>query len=238
MKRLRSTTVRTRAWLASLLTAAALPVAAQQSDLAVGISSSLVSRGLLLGRREPSLQANAAYYAANGLYAGISAATLRFATERDRAVQVAARAGALATLSGDWMAAAGFQHVAYPFDANWDGFGYDEATVGLAYADLAVLTVSLLRHSAEYAAAKGRNSHAIDLSGRWPLRPGLALTAGLGYHDLHARGYGYAYGHAGVGWRVGRATLDLAYTVTDSTAKEHFGAAAADHWAASVLWHF
>jgi hypothetical protein len=218
---------------------AALPAAAQQADVAAGVSSSLVNRGIVLGRREPSLQGAAAYYAANGFYAGIAAATLRFPSEQDRAVQVTARAGWLARLSGDWMATFAIQRVAYPFDSNWDSFAYDEAGVGVAYADLFAITFSQIRHTGLYAPAMSRSSRAVDLIGRWPLRPGVALTGGVGYYDLEARyGYSYAYGHAGIGVRLGRASFDLAYTMTDGTAKANFGAAAADHWTASLFWHF
>jgi hypothetical protein len=240
MTRRRSITVGRGAALAALLGPLVAPATAQQSDIAAGISSSLVTRGIVLGRREPSLQANAAYYAANGFYAGVSGATLRFPTEANRAVQLTARAGWLLPFAGDWMATFGLQRVAYPFDDEWGAFAYDEASVGVAYADLAALTVSQLRYSGGYDQAASQRSWAVDLIGRYPLQQqGWSLTAGIGYYDLKARyGYGYTYGHAGVGLRLGRAGIDLAYTLTDSTAKAHFGAAAADHWTASVFWHF
>src|SRR2546423_1587723 len=179
--------------LAALLGCAVLPAAAQQSDVAVGVSSSLVTRGIVLGRREPSLQASAAYYAANGLYAGISAATLRFPTEDHRAVQLVAKGGWLLPLADDWTAILSLQHFAYPFDPSWDGFAYDELSAGVAYGDLAPASVSLLRHADDYAAGS-RTSVAADVVGRYPLRHGLSLAAGLGWHDLHRRyGFGYAY---------------------------------------------
>jgi len=221
-----------------LLSLGAVASRAQQFDLTAGVSSSLVSRGIVLGRSEPSLQASAAYYAAGGGYVGLSAATLRFPSEEHRAVQVAARAGWLLPLSGQWIAHAGVQHVAYPFDPSWNSFAYDEATVGLAYGDLAVASVSMLLHSDDYQAGS-RVSAAADLVGRYPLARGFSLTGGLGVHDMHCRyGFAYAYGHAGIGWRQGRASVDLAYTFTDATAKAQFGSRAADRWTGAVLWHF
>jgi uncharacterized protein (TIGR02001 family) len=226
------------ALLAALLGCVVVPAAAQQSDAAIGVSSSLVTRGIVLGRREPSLQASAAYYATNGLYAGISAATLRLPSEQHHAVQVAAKGGLLLPLRSDWTATLSLQHFAYPFDPSWEGFGYDEASAGLAYGDVAAMSVSFLRHAGDYAAGS-RSSMAADLVGRYPLRPGLALAAGIGWHDLHRRyGFGYGYGHAGVALRVGRASLDLAYTFTDATARERFGPNADNRWTASVMWHF
>lgn len=234
-----STRNRRHAWLAALLPGlAALAAHAQQTDLAVGASSSLLSRGILLGRDEPSVQASAAYYAPGGGYAALSVATLRFPFEHDRALQVVAKAGWLAPLSADWVATASVQRIAYPFDPEWRGFAYDELSVGLAYADLAVGSVSLLRHADEDGSG-GRTSTAFDLVGRYPLGHGLAASAGVGYHDLQRRyGYRYAYGHAGLGLRRGSASLDLAYTLTDATAKARLGANAADRWTATVAWHF
>jgi len=197
-----------------------------------------VSRGVLLGRNEPSLQASAAYYAAGGVYAGLSTATLRFPGESPRTVQIAARVGLLRALGDDWQARVGLQHFGYPFDAAWSGFAYDELTVGMGWADQWVASVSVLRHADDYAAGS-RYSMSWDAVGRLPLRPGVALAAGIGYHDLHRRwGYGYVYGHAGLGLRLGPASLDLAYTMTDATAKARFGANAADRWTASVLWRY
>jgi hypothetical protein len=211
---------------------------AQQVDLTAGISSSLVSRGLLLGRDEPSLQASAAYYAPGGGYVGLSAATLRFYGEAHRAVQLAAKAGWLFPVAGDWMGHVAVQHLAYPFDPGWNGFAYDEATVGLANADIAAASLSVLHHGDDYAAGS-RTSAAADVVARYPLPRGFALTAGLGVHDLHRRyGYRYAYGHAGIGWRMGRASIDLAYTFTDAAAKAQLGDRAADRWTGTVLWRF
>jgi hypothetical protein len=184
------------------------------------------------------VQASAAYYAPGGAYIALSAATLRFPGEAHRAVQIATRLGFLHSLDADWQANVGVQHIGYPFDPSWSGFSYDELSAGLAYADLVVASVSVLRHADDYAAAS-RTSTAWDVVGRLPLRRGVALAAGIGYHDLQRRWhYGYAYGHAGFGLRLGPATVDLAYTVTDATAKERFGRNAADRWTASLLWHF
>jgi hypothetical protein len=228
-----------RGTLALLLACLAAGAArAQQVDVSAGVSSSLVSRGILLGRNEPSLQASVAYTGAGGGYVALSAATLRFPGEAHRAWQVAAKAGWLVPLAGEWIGHLVVQHLAYPFDPSWDAFAYDEASVGIAYADRVVASVSLLRHSGDYAAG-GRTSVAADLVARHPLSHGFSLSAGLGVHDLHRRdGYAYAYGHAGIGWRLGRTGIDLAYTFTDAAAKAQLGDRAANRWTGTVLWQF
>lgn len=211
---------------------------AQETNLVLGLNSGVVIRGLLLGRNEPSVQAAATFYGASRWLAGIGFTSLRSPSDDAGAWLVTGKVGYVWTLSEDWGAQLDYARYAYPSSESLRPFDRDELNATFLYRDLVALSVSGLRN-ARLDDGGSRASVAYDLTGRYPVRPGLSLIAGVGYQDLHRRsGFGYAYGHGGIGVRMGQARFEMSYIMTDTTAKAQYGEGASDRWAAGLTWTF
>jgi uncharacterized protein (TIGR02001 family) len=211
---------------------------AQETNLVLGLSSGVVIRGLLLGRNEPSVQAAATFYGATRWLAGIGAVSLRSPSDDAGAWLITGKVGYVWSLSEDWGAQLDYGRYAYPSSESLRPFDRDELNATFLYRDLVALSVSGLRN-ARLDDGGSRASVAYDLTGRYPVRPGLSLIAGIGYQDLHRRsGFGYAYGHGGIGVRMGQARFEMSYIMTDATAKAQYGAGASNRWAAGLTWAF
>lgn len=214
-------------------------VQAQETDVTVGLSTGPVLRGIALGPEGISAQMAASYYSAARWFVTFGATTLRQPSNAPRTLQLTERVGYTWTLSSDWGAQLDYSHYTYPLDSSLRPFRYDEVGTTFAYRDLAFMSISVLRRTNAGYDDGSRWSFAYDLVGRQPLRPGLAMTAGVGYEDRHRQsGFGYAYGHVGLGARVDAAQLEVSYILTDNTAKARFGARASNRWAASLRWSF
>lgn len=211
---------------------------AQETDLTIGVSSGPVLRGIALGPEGISAQAAVGYYSTERWFVTVGAATLRWSSDDPRTVQLTPRVGYAWDLSGDWGAQLDYAHYGYPLASALRAFEHDELGTTIAYRDLAFISVAGLR-SANAGADGGRWSLAYDLVGRVPLRLASAMTAGVGFRDLHHEsGFGYWYGHLGIGTRIDAAHLEMSYIATDNTAKARFGARASNRWTASLTWNF
>lgn len=225
-------------FLMILLIFCCISARAQETDLTVGLSSGVVMRGIALGREEPSLQAMATYYSTAGWLVGIGGATLRSQAEQNQVVLLTGKLGYAWPLSDDWSAELDYVRYAYRSSISLRPFAHDELGARITYRDLAVLSISGLSN-ARLSTGGNRTSFAYDLTGHYPLRDGFSLAAGVGYQDLNRRlGFGYAYGHYGIGARMGPAQLDISYILTNSTAKARFGTSASNRWAAGLTWNF
>ena len=214
-------------------------VQAQETDLTVGLSTGPVLRGLALGPEGISAHMAASYYSAARWFITVGATTLRQASDAPVTLQLTERLGYTWTLSSDWGAQLDYSHYTYPLDSSLRPYEHAEVGATFAYRDLAFMSISGLRKTNAGYDDGSRWSLAYDLVGRHPLRPGLAMTAGVGYGDRHRQsGFGYAYGHVGLGARVDAAQLEVSYVMTDNTAKARFGASASNRWTASLRWSF
>jgi hypothetical protein len=211
---------------------------AQDADLSVGLSTGPVLRGLAFGAEGISVQLAGSYYSAAQWFIAFGATTLREPSNGSLTLQLTERVGYAWSLSDDWAAQLGYSRYSYPFASSLRPFGHDEIGTTFAYRDLAFMSIAALR-KAHASDDDDRWSLAYDLVGRLPLRPGLAMTAGVGHED-HRRqaGFGYTYGHVGLGARVDAAQLEVSYILTDNTAKTRFGANASNRWTASLKWNF
>ncbi len=92
-------------------------------------------------------------------------------------------------------------------------YDYEEVAVSVAYLDLAAATVSYQPNYTSYSElgfASRRPAAAYELTGRWPLKYGFAVTGGAGYYDLQRLfGVGYWAGDLGAAYVYRRLTLDL-----------------------------
>lgn len=211
---------------------------AQEVDLNLGLSSALLVRGVALGNARPALQGGVSVSTADGWLVSLGVAALRPSADEGWTEQVHARLGHAFRLDDDWSAQVAAVHYAYPFDDYLRPFERDELGATLAWRDQVFASVTGLRQ-ARLPASGHRGSIAWDLVlrqplGRWGDRS-LALGAGLGHLDpQHRPGASYNYGHLGLSGRIGDVQLDLSRVVTDSQARERFGAAADSRWVASL----
>lgn len=214
----------------------------QEIDASLGVSSGIVVRGFALNGGRPAVQGAVNFYSAGPWLASLSGAAFRSASNDEWGLQLFSKLGYAWQLANDWGAQLSYVHYAYPLNSELRAYERDELIATAAYRDLVVLSVAGLRNSR--ASANGRHgSVAYDLVGRYPLQAGVALSAGLGYQDMHHRsGFGYAYGNVGAGAdlgpRTGGAHLEVSYIVTDATAKKRLGDEASNRWAASLAWAF
>jgi len=211
---------------------------AQETDLTIGLGSGVVIRGIASGREELSLQAMATYYATAGWHVGIGGTTVRSQAEPNQGVLLTGKLGYARPLSEDWSVQLGYSRYDYLLSASLRPFAHDELGASISYRDLVVLSISGLYNS-RLSDGGGRASVAFDLTGRYPLSAEFSLAAGIGYQDLYRQsGFGYTYGHCGIGARMGSAHLDISYVITDSTAKAQFGTIASNRWTAGLTWNF
>lgn len=211
---------------------------AEETDFTVSLDSGVVIRGIAPGREEPSLQAMVTYYSTAGWLVGIGGRSVRSQAEQNQGVLLTGKLGYAWPLSEDWSTQLAYLRYDYRLSTSLQPFAHDELGASVSYRDLVVLSISGLYNS-RLSDGGGRTSVAYDLTGRYPLSAEFSLAAGVGYQDLYRRsGFGYTYGHCGIGVRMGPAHLDISYVVTDSTAKAQLGRIASNRWAAGLTWSF
>jgi uncharacterized protein (TIGR02001 family) len=152
-------------------------------------------------------------------------------------------AGVNRDLGADVTVRGTYTHYAYLKDPRPARYDHNEFAVTIAYLDVVAATVSYQPDSSSYSDlgfAHKRATIAYEITGRWPLRAGFAVTAGGGYYDLHDLfRVGYWAGDVGLSYTHRRLTLDLSRFVCDMTAKRLYEDASANGtWALSALLRF
>jgi uncharacterized protein (TIGR02001 family) len=146
-------------------------------------------------------------------------------------------------VAADFTVQAAYAHYAYLEDPRPGHYDYDEFSLGIAYLDLLSATVSYQPDSTAYTQlgfAQRRTTLAGELSARWPLRAGFAVTCGAGYYDLHDLfGVGYWAGNAGLEYVHRRLSVTVNRFFSDSTAARLYEDASANRtWVVSGVWRF
>ena len=141
-------------------------------------------------------------------------------------------AGYAHQLNEDFSARIAYTHYSYLNDPRPVRYDYDEVAVTASYVDRLSLTLSYTPASTAYTRlgyAHDEPTFGAELSGRWPLPKGFALTGGVGYYDLQ-RLFGVSYwaGSAGVAFIRPRFEIDLVRYVSDSTVERLYGDASAN----------
>jgi uncharacterized protein (TIGR02001 family) len=207
-------------------------------DLAAGMVSDVLVRGVALNNHAIVPHASVDYYDARGWFVGLSADLVQPDEYYPESGQLLARAGYAWSPVQDWSVQLGYLHYAYPASSYLRNYAYDEFSASLAWRDTLALTVSASPDT-QFGWTRSEPSAAMDLTARYPLSGHLSAVGGIGYRDLHRLfETGYTYGNAGIELRFGHVIAGLAYVATSSEAKRLFGNNAADRWAGSVIWHF
>ena len=194
----------------------------------VGVSSSLVDRGIVIGPHRPIAQAQVTLYDTSGWSAGLAVGVQAGASNPS---QVLVRGSYEWLLSNDWQMQANALYYCYPSDSGLKMFDHLEAGASWGYRDM--LALSLTGHQYRIPAPGRPRPHwTAELNLRWPLAEHVSLLSGIGQAQLDHDG-GYLYGQVGTAWSQGPWRAEVSYLHTDRRAVTVFGNNAARHW--SVL---
>ncbi|MBS0374300.1 MAG: hypothetical protein JSR73_06940 [Proteobacteria bacterium] len=209
----------------------------------VTAATDYVFRGVSQTYGGAALQAGASYQHDAGWFGGAWASNVDPFPGGSGSVELDLYAGYVRTFAGDWSARASYTRYQYVWDPRPRPYDYGEFAVTVSFRDLVAATVSYEPDTTRYATpgyARGRASTAYELSARWPLRHGLALTASGGYYDLE-RVYGthYLAGSAGLHYEWRRLALELTRFYADGAVRRLYEDASADgRWVLSASYRF
>jgi uncharacterized protein (TIGR02001 family) len=206
----------------------------------LGASTDNLSRGMDISYQQPSVHAAATWYPDSGLFAGLSAASIRAFGTPQTGAETVANLGYVWRASSEWSAQAmladyRFMHV--PFAYRED---YDELVMTAGWHDQLYASVAFSPNSG-FGPSRRSWTVAYDLTGRLPLAYGFSATAGIGWYDVQAElGSGYAYGNAGLSWQYRSTQFDVSYVTTHAPAQleARLGHTLVHRWVADAIWHF
>jgi uncharacterized protein (TIGR02001 family) len=206
-------------------------------------TTNYVYRGISQTSGGGALQLGANYQDARGWFAGAWGSNVDPYPGGASYEEVDLYAGILRALGDEYAIRATYTHYGYlqgPHSARYDR---NEASVSVTYLDLLAATVSYSPDSSYFSTlgfAGKRAALAYELSSRWPLRFGLAATAGAGYYDLHDS-FGIAYWAAdwGLSYQYRRLTLDVERFFCNAVAGRLYEDASANGtWVLTAALHF
>ena len=212
-------------------------------DVALGVTSDYVLRGLTQTQGDAAVQADLHWQHDDTWVAGVWMSTMNPRRGRGPTSEFDLYAGASRNLGDDWRASLMAVHYVFPQDSarlRWD---YDELIASVGFRDLLIGTVAWSPNASGFGGgqiASERRAISYELMGHWPLRQRWLASAGAGYYDLHDLfDTGYVYWSVGVtfDWAPWKATL--ARYGTNDQAKALYGdAITQDRWAAGITWQF
>jgi len=237
---------RETAKLVVLLTLLVLPLVGRADGAwsgSLGATSDYVYRGISQTYGGGAVQLGANYQSTSGWFAGAWGSNVDPYPGGASFEELDVYGGLIRPIGADFTVRGVYTHYAYLQDPRPARYDYDEIAVSIAYSDLAAATVSYQPDSTAYSDlgfARRRSSLGYELTGRWPLRAGFALTGGAGYYDLHDLfGVGYWAGNLGVAYGYRRLTLGVSRFFCDTTASKLYEDASANGtWAFSAAWRF
>jgi uncharacterized protein (TIGR02001 family) len=210
----------------------------------IGATSNYIYRGISQTYNGAALQLGGNYQSSFGWFAGAWGSNVDPYPGGGRTFEeLDFYTGFVLPLSSDFTVKGTYTHYAYVQDPRTSRYDYDEIAVSVAYSDLVAATVSYQPNYTSYSElgfADRRPAASYELTGHWPLRFGLAATAGVGYYDLHRLfGVGYWAGDVGLAYVYRRLTVDVSRFFADATAATLYEDASANGtWAIAAVWRF
>jgi uncharacterized protein (TIGR02001 family) len=209
----------------------------------VGATTNYVYRGISQTYGGGAVQLGANYQNPLGWFAGAWGSNVDPYPGGAPSKELDLYAGFNQPLGADFLLRGVYTHYAYLQDPRPARYDHDEVAATFAYLDLIAATVSYQPDATSYSQlgfAQKRATVAYELTGRWPLRAGFALTAGGGYYDLHDLfGVGYWAGDVGLAYSYRRLSVDLSRFFCDSTVERLYEDASANGiWVVSAVMHF
>lgn len=209
----------------------------------VGGTTNYVYRGISQTSNGAALQLGGSYQGALGWFAGAWGSNVDPYPGGRTFEEIDFYGGLIRPVGTDFTVKGTYTHYTYLRDPRRAHYDYDEIAVSVAYLDLIAASVSYQPNYTSYADvgfAYRRAAATYELTGRWPLRFGLAATAGAGYYDLHNLfGVGYWAGDVGLAYVYRHLSLGVSRFFADKTAATLYeGASANGAWAVSAAWRF
>lgn len=177
-----------------------------------GATSNYVYRGISQTYGGGAVQLGANYHDPLGWFAGAWGSNVDPYPGDASSKELDLYAGVNRPLGADFTLRGAYTHYAYLRDPRPQRYDHNELAVTLAYLDLVAATVSYQPDSSSYSLlgfARRRTTIAYELTGRWPLREGWAVTAGGGYYDLHDL--------FGIGYWAGMSDCPMTFVTCRST---------------------
>jgi len=209
----------------------------------LGTTTNYVYRGISQTSDGPALQIGLNYENSAGWFMGTWGSNVDPYPGRAQSTELNVYTGLGRDIGGDFMWRGVYTHYSYLGDPRSADYSHNEIAISISYLDLLAASVSYQPDSSSYTDlgfALKRTTLAYELTGRWPLRLGLAVTGDVGYYDLHdSFGVGYWAGSAGISYAVRRVAFSLVRFSCDRTAARLYDEASADgRWALSAVLHF
>src|SRR5450631_4328375 len=229
--------------LAALVLLPSVSEAGESWSASAGATSNYVYRGISQTYGGGAVQLGANYQNSLGWFAGAWGSNVDPYPGDAYSIELDLYAGVNRALGADFTLRGIFTHYAYLRDPRPQHYDHNEFAATIAYLDLIAATVSYQPDSSSYSLlgfARKRTTIAYELTGRWPLRDGFAVTAGGGYYDLHDLfGVGYWAGDVGLSYVYRQLSLDLSRFFCDVTAAHLYEDASANGtWVVSAVMHF
>lgn len=232
--------------VALMMMAVLLPIAGRAEGAltgSVGLVSNYVYRGISQTDNGAALQLGANYVNRAGWFAGVWGSNVDPYPGGTTFEEIDGYAGVIRPLGPDFSAKATYTHYAYLNDPRPARYDFDELSVSVLYLNLVSASISYQPNYTAYSQlgfAQRRASLAYELSGRWPLGGGFALTAAAGYYDLQDLfGVSYTAGNAGLSYVLRGLTLSASGFYSSSNASRLYENASANHaFVVSALWRF
>lgn len=214
------------AGLAAILPFAALQAEGRVNGL-VGVNTDHVFRGRSLTGGDPAWQAGIGYEHSSGLFGGVWASRIDFASRWDHELEIDYVLGVGHDLHRDWWGEIALRRYSFPRSTGPLGYDYTEVGGTLRFRDLVTLSVAWSPGWSGYTAlgaVDGEPLLAVEAGLQYPLRYGFSATGGLGRVEIAGPWGGSSlYWNAGVAWQFGRFTADLSYYDTDNGAQQLYG---------------
>lgn len=208
-----------------------------------GATSDYVYRGISQTYRGGAAQLGVNYQSPLGWFAGAWGSNVKPYPGHASFEELDVYGGYSVPLGDEFSLRGMYTHYAYVQDALPRSFDHNEVAATLSYLDALAATVSYQPDSSAYSAlgaAYKRTTLAYELTGRWPLGCGTALTGGAGYYDLHDLfGIGYWAGDVGLSYVYQWLTLDVSRFFSDASATRLYEHASANGtWVVTAVLHF
>jgi uncharacterized protein (TIGR02001 family) len=228
----------------ALLLVPVTPVQAQSPwSATIGATTDYIFRGVSQTYDSGAVQVGGSYQSSLGWFAGAWASNVNPYPHAGASAELDLYAGYTRALGSDFSARFAYTHYTYVDDPRPAHYDYDELSATIGYLDRLAATLSYQPNYSNYSYlgfARHEPSGTLEVTGRWPVKCGVSLTAGAGYYDLH-RVFGVSYwaADAGVSYVYRRLSMEVGHYFAEGTVGRLYGEQTANGtWTLSATLRF
>lgn len=209
----------------------------------LGATTDYVFRGVSQTYDSGAVQGGGNYQSPLGWFAGAWASNVNPYPHAGASAEVDLYAGYSRALGSDFSTRLAYTHYAYLDDPRPAHYDYDEISASVGYLDRMAATLSYQPDNSSYSNlgfARHEPSGALEVTGRWPVKYGLSLNAGVGYYDLQ-RLFGVSYwaADAGVSYVYQRLSVEISHYFAEGTVRRLYEDQTSNGtWALAATLHF